>query len=209
MDTSKRSHEAPTTFSVVSCNGVLMSEVQEPITMLRLTATRFFPAFIRAKWQTRLRRNEYLRLWDCGDGGISRNAVSILCLSIDWLAILTAAKTKSIFILVRNSNMHGDLYYGVLFVLRDKFVVRRLLKTFRKNRNCSLAPESIHLAAVSHTADGCVNNIKSASYLTENLPLTCKRIPKRQRPSNTRTIFHVIHLKAWIRDSRKEKPYTS
>ena len=94
MDTSKRSHEAPTTFSVVSCNGVLMSEVQEPITMLRLTATRLFAAFIRAKWQTRLRRNEYLRLWDCGDGGISRNAVSILCLSIDWLAILTAAKTK-------------------------------------------------------------------------------------------------------------------
>ena len=34
------------------------------------------------------------------------------------------------------------------------------------------------------------------SYLTGNRPLTCKRIPKRQRPSNTRTIFHVIHLKA-------------
>ena len=75
----------------------------------------FLRTFIRAKWQTRLRRNEYLRLWDCGDGGISGNAVSILCLSIDWLAILTAAKTKSIFILVRNSNMHGDSYYGVLF----------------------------------------------------------------------------------------------
>ena len=55
----------------------------------------------------------------------------------------------------------------------------------------------------------CVNNIKFASYLTGNRPLTCKRIPKRQRPSNTRTIFHVIHLKAWIRDWRKEKPNTS
>ena len=54
----------------------------------------------------------------------------------------------------------------------------------------------------------CVNNIKFASYLTGNRPLTCKRIPKRQRPSNTRTIFHVIHLKAWIRDWRKEKPNT-
>ena len=84
----------------------------------------------------------------------------------------------------------------LLFFLRDKFVVRRQLKRFRKNRNCSLARESIHLAAVSHTADGCVNNIKVASYLTRNRPLTCKRIPKRQRPSNTRTIFHVIHLKA-------------
>ena len=30
-------------------------------------------------------------------------------------AILTAANTKIIFILVRNSNMHGDLYNGVLF----------------------------------------------------------------------------------------------
>ena len=84
----------------------------------------------------------------------------------------------------------------LLFFLRDKFVVRRQLKRFRKNRNCGLARESIHLAAVSHTADGCVNNIKVASYLTRNRPLTCKRIPKRQRPSNTRTIFHVIHLKA-------------
>ena len=46
---------------------------------------------------------------------------------------------------------------------------------------------------VTPTADGCVNNIKFASYLTGNRPLTCKRITKRQRPSNTRTIFHVIH----------------
>ena len=52
---------------------------------------------------------------------------------------------------------------GLLLFLLDKFVVRRQLKRFRKNRNCSLARESIHLAAVSHTADGCVNNIKSAS----------------------------------------------
>ena len=88
----------------------------------------------------------------------------------------------------------------------DKFVVRRQLKRLRKNRNCSLAQESIHLAAVTLTADGCVNNIKFASYLTGNRSLTCKRITKRQRPSNTRTIFHIMHLKAWIRDSRKEKP---
>ena len=84
----------------------------------------------------------------------------------------------------------------LLFFLRDKFVVRRQLKRFRKNRNCSLARESIYLTAVTHTADGCVNNIKCTSYLTGNRPLTCKRIPKRQRPSNTRTIFHVIHLNA-------------
>ena len=96
---------------------------------------------------------------------------------------------------------------GLLLFLLDKFVVRRQLKRFRKNRNCSLARESIYLTAVTHTADGCVNNIKFASYLTGNRPLTCKRIPKRQWPSNTRTIFQVIHLKAWIRDSRKEKPY--
>ena len=77
----------------------------------------------------------------------------------------------------------------LLLFLRDKFVVRRQLKRFRKNRNCSLAQESIHLAAVTLTADGCVNNIKFASYLTGNRSLTCKRITKRQRPSNTRTIF--------------------
>ena len=40
MDTSRRSHKAPMTFTVVSCNGVLMPKVQDPITMLRLTATR-------------------------------------------------------------------------------------------------------------------------------------------------------------------------
>ena len=38
MDTSKRSHEAPMTFNVVNCLGVLMPKVQEPITMLHLTA---------------------------------------------------------------------------------------------------------------------------------------------------------------------------
>ena len=73
--------------------------------------------------------------------------------------------------------------------LRDKFLVRRQLKRFRKNRNCSFAEESIHLAAVTLTADGSVNNIKFASYLTGNRPLTCKCITKRQRPSNTRTVF--------------------
>ena len=64
----------------------------------------------------------------------------------------------------------------LLLFLRDKFVVRRQLKRFRKNRNCSLAQESIHLAAVTLTADGRVNNIKFASYLTGNRPLTCKLI---------------------------------
>ena len=73
----------------------------------------------------------------------------------------------------------------LLLFLRDKFVVRRQLKRFRKNRNCSLAQESIHLAAVTLTADGCVNNIKFASYLTGNQPLTCKLITKRQLPSYT------------------------
>ena len=84
----------------------------------------------------------------------------------------------------------------LLLFLRDKFDVRRQLKRFRKNRNCSLAQESIHLAAVTLTADGCVNNIKFASYLTGNQPLTCKLITKRQLLSYTRTTFHVIHLKA-------------
>ena len=60
-----------------------------------------------------------------------------------------------------------------LFLL-DKFVIRRQLKRFRKNRNCSLARESIYLTAVTHTADGCVNNIKFVSYLTGNRPLICK-----------------------------------
>ena len=73
----------------------------------------------------------------------------------------------------------------LLLFLREKFVVRRQLKRFRKNRNCSLAQESIHLAAVTLTADSCVNNIKFASYLTGNQPLTCKLITKRQLPSYT------------------------
>ena len=76
--------------------------------------------------------------------------------------------------------------------LRDKFLFRRQLKRFRKNRNCSFAEESIHLAAVTLTADGSVNNIKFASYLTGNRPLTCKCITKRQRPSNTRTVFFFL-----------------
>ena len=65
---------------------------------------------------------------------------------------------------------------GLLLFVRDKFIVRRQLKRFRKNRNCSLTQESIHLAAVTLTADGRVDNIKFASYLTGNRPLTCKRI---------------------------------
>ena len=96
----------------------------------------------------------------------------------------------------------------LLLFLLDIFVVRRQSKRFRKNRNCSLARESIYLTAVTHTADGCVNNIKCTSYLTGNRPLTCKRIPKRQRPSNTRTIFHVIHQRRehGIRERRSLTP---
>ena len=44
------------------------------------------------------------------------------------------------------------------------------MKRFRKNRNCSLAQESIHSGVVTLTADGRVNNIKFASYLTGNRP---------------------------------------
>ena len=36
---SKRSHEAPMTLNLVSCDAVLLPEVQQPITMLRLKAT--------------------------------------------------------------------------------------------------------------------------------------------------------------------------
>ena len=39
MDTSKRSHEAPMTFNMVSWKGVSMPEVKEPIRVLRLIAT--------------------------------------------------------------------------------------------------------------------------------------------------------------------------
>ena len=83
----------------------------------------------------------------------------------------------------------------LLLFLRDKFVFKRQLKRFRKNRNCTLAQISIHLAEVTLTADGCMNNFKFASYLTGNRPLKCKRITKRQRPSNTRAIFYVTHSK--------------
>ena len=59
------------------------------------------------------------------------------------------------------------------------------MKRFRKNRNCSLAQESIHLGVVTLTADGRVNNFKFASYLTGNRPLTCKRM--------SRVDYHLIH----------------
>ena len=36
----------------------------------------------------------------------------------------------------------------LLLFFRDKFVIRRHLKRFRKNRNCSLAQEPIHLADI-------------------------------------------------------------
>ena len=73
----------------------------------------------------------------------------------------------------------------LLLFLHDKFVVRRQLKRFRKNWNCSLGQESIHLVSVTLTANGCVNNIKFPSYLIGNQPLTCKLITKRQLPSYT------------------------
>ena len=85
---------------------------------------------------------------------------------------------------------------ALLLFLCDKFVVRNQLKRFRINPNCSLAQESIHLVTVTLKSDGCVNDIKFASYLTGSRPSTCKRITKRQRHSDTRIIFHVIDFKA-------------
>ena len=56
--------------------------------------------------------------------------------------------------------------------------------------------------SVTLIADGCVN-IKFAKYLMGNRPLTCKRIilQRDSGPPNTGTTFHVIQLKAQIRDS--------
>ena len=85
---------------------------------------------------------------------------------------------------------------ALLLFLCDKFVVRNQLKRFRMNPNCSLAQESIHLVTVTLKSDGCVNDIKFASYLTGSRPSTCKRITKRQRHSDARFIFHVIDFKA-------------
>ena len=84
----------------------------------------------------------------------------------------------------------------LLLFLCDKFVVRKQLKRFRMNPNCSLAQESIHLVTVTLKSEGCVNDIKFASYLMGSRPSTCKRITKRQRHSDTRIIFHVIDFKA-------------
>ena len=85
---------------------------------------------------------------------------------------------------------------ALLLFLCDKFVVRNQLKRFRMNPNCSLAQESIHLVTVTLKSDGCVNDIKFASYLTGSRTSTCKRITKRQRHSDARFIFHVIDFKA-------------
>ena len=86
----------------------------------------------------------------------------------------------------------------LLLSLRDKFVVRRQLKRFRKNRNCGLSQESIHLAAVTLTADGCVNNIK-----TGNRRLTCQCIIL-QRDSDLVTHEIFIHLIFCGRDRKKK-----
>ena len=72
----------------------------------------------------------------------------------------------------------------LLLFLSQKFVIWKQLRRFRKNRNCSLAQEF-------------VNNIKFASYITGNRPLTWKRIAKRQRPSLIHELFfRVIFSKA-------------
>ena len=149
-------------------------------------------------------------------GGKTKNKSFLFCRGrvnisgssmIAWINVLYNGNSLSFPFLRKLKSVCGPV--RLLLFLLDKFVIRRQLKRFRKNRNCSLARESIYLTAVTHTADGCVNNIRFVSYLAGYRPLICKRIPKRQRPSNTRTIFHVIHLNAWIRDSRKEKPYAS
>jgi len=119
MDTSKRSHEALMTFNMVSWKGVLMREVKEPIRVLRLIATRkckvssqisFAPndKVVRAGTNTTA-----FRLWvwqnfrQCCEYLVFFNL--FLSLFTRW-AIQTAAKTQNIFILVRNSNMNGDMY---------------------------------------------------------------------------------------------------
>ena len=83
MDTSKRSHEAPMTFNVVSWKGVLMPEVKEPIRVLRLTATRKR----KVSSQISFAPNDKLVRAGMNNHGfqtvdMSGNAVSILCFSI-------------------------------------------------------------------------------------------------------------------------------
>ena len=69
----------------------------------------------------------------------------------------------------------------LLLFLRDKLVVRRQLKRFRKNRNCSLAQESIHLAAVTLAVDGGIRERRSLTpfktkFVTRNVTQILKNI---------------------------------
>ena len=111
---SKRSHEAPMTFSVVSCNGVRMPKVEEPITILRLTGTRNHKVSSHLSFAP---NDNLVRagMNNCGFETVDMAAFRAMLHLFTKPAILTAAKTKVIFILIRNSIMHGDLYDGVLF----------------------------------------------------------------------------------------------
>ena len=60
-----------------------------------------------------------------------------------------------------------------MLFLCDKFVVRKQLKRFRMNPNCSLAQESIHLVTVTLKSDGCVNDIKFAQAHQHLLTIDC------------------------------------
>ena len=107
-----------------------------------------------------------------------------------------------------NVECNGDSLFAVLRDSCYSSVTNLLLESnWRDSERIKTAalPKNlfIRLAVVTLTADGRVNNIIFASYLAGNRPL------QWQRPSNTRTIFHVIHLKALIRDSRKKKLYAS
>ena len=79
-----------------------------------------------------------------------------------------------------------------LSFLREEFVLRGQLTTFRKSRNRSLA---LNLYKWQQWQSQpmivwIISNSKitflDANYLTGNRPLTCKLITKRQRRSNTR-----------------------
>ena len=69
----------------------------------------------------------------------------------------------------------------LLLFLRDKLVVRRQLMRFGKNRNCSLAQESIHLAAVTLAVDGGIRERRSLTpfktkFVTRNVTQILKNI---------------------------------
>ena len=53
----------------------------------------------------------------------------------------------------------------LLLFLRDKFILRRQLKRFRKNRNCSLAQESTLLTDSSYTQPMAVRIIENSRVI--------------------------------------------